>query len=144
MKSLTQWVETYSAAMKRAERHGNDHGDIDTANHARLECKKFQDEIESLRARIDALEKQKAALYKESMEAAVLAGARIKELESALECFYEYGYDRHKCGQVLSRKSNLDALEAYRDGVIDECIDIYLNEPHEVHSALVALKKGEP
>ena len=46
---LMQAVEHYAAAMKLAERHGNKHGDMDAANNAWAECKKYSDEIDRLR-----------------------------------------------------------------------------------------------
>lgn len=53
--------------------------------------------------------------------------ARIAELESALEleCGDRCNAEYNPCNarEALSRKSNLDALEAYRDGVIEECAE---------------------
>jgi len=46
---LMQAVEHYATAMKLAERNGNKHGDMDAANNAWRECKKFADEVERLR-----------------------------------------------------------------------------------------------
>lgn len=63
VKSLTQWVETYSAAMKCAERYGNTHGDIDAANHAWHKCKEFQDKIAELESQLAELKKQKPIGY---------------------------------------------------------------------------------
>ena len=39
---LMQAVEHYATAMKLAERYGNEHGDVDAANNAWFECKRYE------------------------------------------------------------------------------------------------------
>ncbi len=85
-------------------------------------------------------------IWHETQEKLTAAEARIAELESALEgslykCMGER-FDGYR--KILSRKSNLDALEAYRDGVIEECVAAGFREGIDDYSvrAIRALKKG--
>lgn len=39
---LMQTVEHYATAMKLAERYGNEHGDVDAANNAWFELKRYE------------------------------------------------------------------------------------------------------
>ncbi len=117
------------------------------------ECERYRAQVTSWKDLYECSSAKNEAVFTGLKEDLTAAQARIAELEDVLKQVITT--DSPTYGVIalsrvrealLSRKSNLDALEAYRDGVIEECALLGDKWPDYNTQGLIesirALKKG--
>lgn len=93
---LMQAIEHYATAMKLAERYGNDHGDVDAANHAWYECKRF--------SRVD----EENAMLRETLKSILDADWTTWQELSSPEEFVRWAKSRAQHALVKCVKGDFD------------------------------------